>query len=79
MHDKIKRILGWLWLLIGPAMVYFLISGALANIHENGTRDINKPLPWLIIILVFIPVAAGLVIFGYYCIRGEYDNRHRTD
>jgi hypothetical protein len=28
---------------------------------------------WGIIILIFVPIAFGLVIFGYYSMRGEYD------
>jgi hypothetical protein len=73
MLKKIKRGLGWLWLLIAPVMVCLLVFGAMENINETGTRDINNPIPWAIIILVFTPIAAGLMIFGYYCISGVYD------
>ena len=69
----IKRILGLLWLILGPLVIYFLISGALANIDPSGTKDINKPIPWIIIIAIFTPIAVGLMIFGYYAFKGEYD------
>ncbi|WP_439554804.1 DUF6814 family protein [Dyadobacter sp.] len=34
----------------------------------------NTTLQWFIIILIFIPICAGLVIFGYYAWKGEYDH-----
>ncbi|MEY2639633.1 MAG: hypothetical protein RIR90_1115, partial [Bacteroidota bacterium] len=32
--------------------------------------------PWIIIITIFTPIAIGLVIFGYYAMKGEYDLSH---
>lgn len=45
------------------------------NIKSSGTADINKPLPWAIIIVVFTPIAVGMALFGYYAIQGEYDDK----
>jgi hypothetical protein len=39
----------------------------------NGKKDINKPLPWIIIITIFIPIAIGFMIFGWYALKGEYN------
>ena len=39
-----------------------------------GTKDINKPIPWIIIIAIFSPIVIGLVIFGWYALKGEYDH-----
>ncbi len=69
----VKRIMGVLWMLIAPAVIYFLIAGAIQNINNTGTKDINKPIPWIIIISIFTPIAVGLMIFGYYALKGEYD------
>jgi len=69
----VKRIMGFVWMIIAPLIIFLLISGAINNIG-NGSKDINKPIPWIIIISIFTPVAAGLMIFGYYAIKGEYDN-----
>lgn len=71
--NQLKRIMGVLWMLIAPAVIYFLIAGAIQNISSTGTKDINKPIPWVIIITIFTPIAVGLMIFGYYAIKGEYD------
>jgi hypothetical protein len=68
----VKKIMGFLWILLAPAVIYFLITGAVQNIG-NGTKDINKPIPWIIIITIFTPIAIGLMIFGYYAVKGEYD------
>ena len=71
--NTVKRFLGIVWMLTGPAVLYLLISSAVKNIDTNGKADINNPIPWLIIIIVFTPVAIGLTIFGYYAWKGEYD------
>jgi hypothetical protein len=75
--DGIKRILGILWIIIGIASIALLIYSAATNIN-TAKGDIGKPLPWLIIILVFSPIAIGLVIFGYYSLKGEYDGEIKT-
>ena len=71
--NQLKKILGFLWMVIAPVIIYFLIMGAVHNIGE-GTKDINKPIPWIIIISIFTPIAIGLMIFGYYALKGEYDH-----
>ncbi len=65
--------MGIVWMLIAPVVIYFLVMGAVQNISASGTKDINKPIPWIIIITIFTPIAAGLMIFGYYALKGEYD------
>jgi hypothetical protein len=43
------------------------------NINGAAKGDISNPVPWIIVIAIFLPIAAGLVIFGWYCWKGEYD------
>ena len=71
--NQLKRILGILWLILGPVLIFILIRSAVHNIDTGGKKDINKPLPWVIIITIFIPIAVGLIIFGWYAYKGEYD------
>jgi len=71
--NAVKKALGLLWMIIAPVIIYFLIMGAVHNIGQ-GTKDINKPIPWIIIIAIFTPIAVGLMIFGWYALRGEYDH-----
>lgn len=72
--NAIKKILGIVWLILGPAVIYFLIRGAVINIDPAGNKDINNPVIWIIIIAIFTPIAIGLMIFGWYAFKGEYDN-----
>ena len=65
--------MGIVWIIIAPVIIYFLITGAVHNINSTGTKDINKPIPWIIIITIFTPIAIGMMIFGYYALKGEYD------
>lgn len=71
--NNIKRILGIVWMLLGPAVIYMLVNGAIANIDPEGKKDINNPVIWVIIIAIFTPIAIGLMIFGWYAFKGEYD------
>ena len=65
--------MGVAWMVIAPVVIYFLVMGAIHNISSTGTKDINKPIPWVIIITIFTPIALGLMIFGWYSLKGEYD------
>lgn len=69
----LKRYLGIIWLLLSPVVIYFLVSGAITHIDPAGKKDINNPVIWIIIIAIFTPIAIGLMIFGWYAFRGEYD------
>ena len=60
-------------MLIGPVVIFVLIKSAFDNITSAGASDINKPVPWIIIISIFTPIAIGLMIFGWYAWKGEYD------
>ena len=70
--NVVKKYLGIIWLLLAPVVIYFLVTGAIANIDPAGTKDINNPIIWIIIIAIFTPIAIGLMIFGWYAFKGEY-------
>ena len=72
--SAVKRSFGLLFLLIAPFIIYELVNGAISNIDYTGKKDINNPVIWIIIITIFTPIAIGLVIFGWYAFRGEYDH-----
>lgn len=76
--NEIKRILGNVWMIIGMASIIILISGAVQNIDLDGKADINKPIPWIIIISIFTPISIGLMLFGWYAVKGEYDELVKT-
>lgn len=71
--NAFKKLLGIFWLILAPLIVFALIDGANKNIGK-GTKEINDPVVWIIIIAIFAPIAVGLMIFGWYAFKGEYDH-----
>jgi Ni/Fe-hydrogenase subunit HybB-like protein len=71
--DVLKRMLGWVWMLLGPAAVILLVYLAFKNINGAVKGDISNPVPWVIVIAVFTPIAIGLSVFGWYSWKGEYN------
>jgi len=71
--NTMKRILGIFWILLAPAVIYLLVNAAVSHIDTTVNKDINNPVIWIIILLIFTPVAIGLLIFGMYAAKGEYD------
>lgn len=72
--NAIKKYFGLIWLLLAPLVIFELVNGAIQHIDTAGKKDINNPVIWIIIIAIFTPIAIGLVIFGWYAFRGEYDH-----
>lgn len=71
--DKLKRLMGIFWMLIGPVLFVLLMISAINNINGYAKGDISNPLPWIIILTIFLPIAIGLTIFGWYALKGNYD------
>lgn len=71
----LKRRLGFVWIALGPLAMVFMAWQAWEKISaaEAGVAQTNTILQWGIILLVFIPIAIGLVIFGKYALAGEFD------
>ncbi len=65
--------MGLVLMIAAPVIFYLLIKGAINNISSTGTKDINQPIPWIVIITIFTPISLGLGIFGYYAFKGDYD------
>ncbi len=72
--NQVKKLVGIILLLLAPVIIYFLVAGAITHIDPAGGKDINNPVIWIIIITIFTPIAMGLMIFGWYAFRGEYDH-----
>jgi len=73
--NALKKILGIVWIVLGPASVIFMFMQAWDKVSKApaGIAQTNTALQWGIILLVFIPIAIGLVIFGRYALSGEYE------
>ncbi|MCC7401988.1 MAG: hypothetical protein IT214_10945 [Chitinophagaceae bacterium] len=68
--DNIKRIAGIIWILLGPLSVYYLVKTAVIEISKKPVLDTK--IQWTVFVVVFIPIAIGMVLFGYYALKGEY-------
>lgn len=73
--NDIKKYLGIVWIALGPLSMLFMAWQAWdkISIAKAGIDTTNTALQWGIILLIFIPIAIGLVIFGKYALGGEYD------
>jgi len=69
--NSIKRAAGILWILAGPAAIWYLVRTASQEIAKKPVIDTR--IQWGVFIIVFIPIAVGMVVFGYYALKGEYD------
>lgn len=74
--SAIKKFLGIIWIIIGPLAMIFLFIQAIEKVgltHTDIERT-NTILQWGIILFIFLPISIGLMIFGFYALKGEYDH-----
>lgn len=69
--NTIKRALGIVWIILGPLILFYLVKTAAAEIAKKPVLDTR--IQWGVFIVIFIPIAIGLVLFGYYALKGEYE------
>lgn len=72
--NTIKRILGLVWIVLGVAAGYYLIiSQAIPQFSSGRSEDL---VPAIIYTFILMPIiTGGLCIFGWYALRGEYDEQ----
>jgi len=69
--NTIKRYAGLLWIIMGPVAIFYLIKTAAAEIAKKPVIDTK--IQWIVFVVIFIPIAIGLMMFGWYALKGEYD------
>lgn len=76
--NVLKKYLGIIWMLLAPGLVVFMVWQAADKINRatDATRS-NITLQWVIILFIFIPICAGLLIFGYYSFKDEYNTNRK--
>lgn len=71
--NKIKRILGIVWLLLALAAAYFCIF--IFGLPKFTTGKQDDLVFGIIILFILTPlIVLGLGTFGYYALIGEYDS-----
>ena len=68
--NNIKRFAGVLWIILGPVAIFYLIKTAAEEITKKPVIDTK--IQWIVFIVIFIPIAIGLMIFGWYALKNEY-------
>ena len=80
--DALKKILGIVWMLLAPALIILMFNQFITEIPllkaaiEAGKKPASELestyIFWIITITIFVPISAGLGLFGYYALKGEY-------
>ncbi len=71
--DLLKRILGVVWALLGPAIIIGMIWRAATELGQVKPDKVQETyIFWSIVIAIFVPIALGLMLFGIYALRNEY-------
>ena len=70
--NQLKKWLGIVWILLGPFAIYYLIKTAAIEIGKSP--DTNTIIQWAVFVIIFFPIAIGMIIFGYYALKGEYSH-----
>ena len=71
--DTLKRILGVVWALLGPAIILGMGWRAATELGQVKPDKVQETyIFWIIVIAIFVPIALGLMLFGVYALRGEY-------
>ena len=87
--NQLRKTAGIIWMILGPTAFCFAVWQAYQKLTSatdkiEKTTDVitqaaaiasknNIQLQWAIIIGIFLPVAIGFVLFGYYAWKGEYN------
>jgi uncharacterized membrane protein len=66
----LHKLLGVVWIALSIFTAYYIVSTAIAEISAGTPED--AAIFWPIIIFIFLPILAGLALFGYYSIKDEY-------
>lgn len=69
--NSVKRYAGILWIILGPFAIFYLVKTALEEIAKKPVIDTK--IQWIVFVVIFIPIAIGFMIFGWYAFKGEYD------
>ena len=70
--NNLKRYAGIIWILLGPFAIYYLVTTAISEINKKPVIDTK--IQWIVFVVIFIPIAIGMMIFGWFALKGEYDH-----
>lgn len=73
--NTVKKLLGYIWMIMAPAIIVFLLYQAYVKITAaSEAAKANTILQWAIILIIFLPITFGFFIFGKYASQNAYDH-----
>lgn len=69
--NTLKKYLGLLWILVAIATYSILLKTSIAQISAKPTAD--TIIQWSIFAIIFLPIAFGMVIFGWLAWKNAYE------
>jgi len=69
--NTIKKYLGLLWIVIAVSTYSILLKTSIEQINAKPVAD--TIIQWSIFAIIFLPIAIGMVIFGWLAWKGAYD------
>jgi hypothetical protein len=70
--NALKKYLGIVWMLLGPAGIYYIVATAIEEIGKKPVIDTK--IQWGVFVIIFIPISIGMMVFGYFALKNEYDH-----
>ena len=69
--NSIKKYLGLVWIFLAITSYSILLKTTVEQINAKPTTD--TIIQWSIFAIIFLPIAIGLVIFGWLAWKGAYE------
>lgn len=69
--NTIKKYLGLLWIVVAVLTYSILLKTSIEQINAKPLAD--TIIQWSIFAIIFLPIAIGMVIFGWLAWKGAYD------
>lgn len=69
--NQVKRIAGIIWMALSIVAYGILLKTTMSQINAKPTTD--TIVQWSIFAIIFLPIAIGLLIFGWLALKGDYD------
>ncbi len=75
--NGLKRLLGVVWILLGISTGLYLVYFQALPLWEKGGNDLVPAIIYTFILAPFISI--GMSLFGYFALRGEFDQKNNEN
>jgi hypothetical protein len=69
--NTIKKYLGLLWIVVAVSTYSILLKTSIEQINAKPVAD--TIIQWSIFAIIFLPIAIGMIIFGWLAWKGAYE------